>query len=106
MSTHKAIVLAGTVAFLCTGCFGSEYRREGRTRDADRVASLDCLGLAAIAYGAVVYFEKGKEEGRLKIKAWGRRPTPISVKLRDFTNRKLRNKDAWLHVQDTLAHRN
>ena len=38
-----------------------------------------------------LHFEKGKLDGEMKIEAWGRRPTPLSVCLRDFRDRKLRN---------------
>ncbi|MCA9123913.1 MAG: recombinase family protein [Planctomycetaceae bacterium] len=41
-------------------------------------------------------FTKKEKEGRLKIEAWGRSPTPLSVQLGDFRSRKLRNQDARL----------
>jgi len=46
-------------------------------------------------------FEKGKKEGQLKIEAWGQRPTPLSVELRDFRSRKLRNQDVRLPEVDS-----
>lgn len=38
-------------------------------------------------------FEKGQKQGEMKIQAWGRRPTPLSVELRDYRSSKLRNQD-------------
>ena len=40
-----------------------------------------------------LHFEKGHNEGEMKVEAWGRRPTPLPVELRDFRSRKLRNHD-------------
>ena len=48
-----------------------------------------------------VRFEKGKEKGQLAIKAWGRRPTRLSIRLQDFRKRKLRNQDGWLPGEDS-----
>lgn len=44
-------------------------------------------------------FEKGKDAGQMKIKAWGRAPVPVKVKIADF--RKLRNQDVWLPELDS-----
>jgi site-specific DNA recombinase len=38
-----------------------------------------------------LHFEKGNPTGQMKIEARGRRPTPLSVCLRDFRDRKLRS---------------
>ncbi len=38
-------------------------------------------------------FKKGDKQGEMKIQAWGRRPTPLSVELRDYRSSKLRNQD-------------
>jgi site-specific DNA recombinase len=38
-----------------------------------------------------LHFQKGESVGKMQIEAWGRRPTPLSVCLRDFRDRKLRN---------------
>lgn len=38
-------------------------------------------------------FKKGEKQGEMKIQAWGRRPTPLSVELRDYRSAKLRNQD-------------
>ena len=38
-------------------------------------------------------FEKGQKQGEMKIQAWGRRPTPLSVELRDYRSAKLRNQN-------------
>ena len=46
-------------------------------------------------------FEKGQKNGQLKIEAWGQRPTPLSVELRDFRSRKLRNQDERLPGKDS-----
>ena len=48
-----------------------------------------------------LHFEKGKKEGEMKIEAWGRRPTPLSVELRDFRSGKLRNHDVRYARQDS-----
>ena len=36
-------------------------------------------------------FRKGEKQGEMRIEAWGRRPTPLSVELRDYRSAKLRN---------------
>lgn len=46
-------------------------------------------------------FKKKEKEGQLKIEAWGRSPTPLSVRLSDFRSKKLRNQDARLPRQDS-----
>ncbi len=46
-------------------------------------------------------FEKGQSEGELKIQAWGRRPTPLSVELRDYRSSELRNQDGRYPREDS-----
>lgn len=46
-------------------------------------------------------FEKGQKQGEMKIQAWGRRPTPLSVELRDYRSAKLRNQDGRHPEQDS-----
>lgn len=41
-------------------------------------------------------FRRGEKTGQIKIEAWGRSPTPLTVRLHDFRERKLRNQDVWL----------
>lgn len=53
-----------------------------------------------------LHFEKGRKEGEMKIEAWGQRPTPLSVELRDYRSEKLRNQDGRHPRQDSnLRHR-
>jgi site-specific DNA recombinase len=49
-----------------------------------------------------LFFRRGEGAGQIKIEAWGRSPTPISVRLHDFRERKLRNQDVWLGESPTL----
>jgi len=46
-------------------------------------------------------FKKGEKQGEMKIQAWGRRPTPLTVKLRDYRSAKLRNHDGRYPRQDS-----
>ena len=46
-------------------------------------------------------FEKGQKQGEMKIQAWGCRPTPLSVELRDYRSAKLRNQDGRHPEQDS-----
>lgn len=44
-------------------------------------------------------FNRGEEVGEMRIRAWGRSPVPIKVKIADF--RKLRSHDVWLPGLDS-----
>jgi len=48
-----------------------------------------------------LHFKKGEKQGETKIEAWGRRPTPLSVELRDYGSVKLRNQDEKYPREDS-----
>jgi site-specific DNA recombinase len=47
-----------------------------------------------------VRIRKREKEGQIHVEAWGRSPTPLTVRVADFRSRKLRNQDGWLPKRD------
>ena len=48
-----------------------------------------------------LHFKKGEKQGEMRIQAWGRRPTPLTVELRDYRSAKLRNQDGRYPREDS-----
>ncbi len=49
-----------------------------------------------------LHFEKGQKQGEMRIEAWGRHPTPVSVELGKYRSaKKLRNQDGRYPRQDS-----
>ena len=50
---------------------------------------------------AKMCFRKKGQDGTMHIEAWGRSPTPLNIRLRDFREGKLRNQDVWYARRDS-----